>query len=112
MSNFQIKVTEVSKKTGNRKEYTYSTEKDFRNMFETMPKNRPLKSNVITRVFKNSDISSTFILHADYDDKELDEYKKFMEDTFKKIKANEVDYAEQIRENKYSFTDIVVKAIK
>jgi len=97
-------------KTKNVKEHEYSEQKDFEKVFN-IPVKPVLEDDVEDSVIdgENGDVVSSFVLPFNYQKEDAEEYKKFLADTFDKIREESGLKLVEIRRNKNQKTTIIIE---
>jgi len=97
-------------KTKNVKEHEYFEQKDFEKVFN-MPVKPVLKDDVEDSLVdgENGDVVSSFVLPFNYEEKDAEEYKKFLADAFDKIREKPEFKLVEIRRNKSQKTTIIIE---
>jgi len=107
---FKMTIRTENFKTKNVKEHEYFEQKDFEKVFN-VPVKPVLENDVEDSLVdgENGDVVSSFVLPFNYEEKDVEEYKKFLTDVFDKIREKPEFKLVEIRRNKNQKTIIIVE---
>jgi len=110
--DLRMKIKNENSKTGKTTLREYSNKKDFERVFK-IPVKPILKNNVEDKLInsENENIISDFILPFDYEENDVEEYKRFLANAFDRIRENSEIKLVETRKNKYQTTTITIEKI-